>query len=63
MDELIVKALMCKVCRMYKGADEVRDDFFTKSHLANPTLAAAELRKKIDDEPNMFMYTYRHDPS
>jgi hypothetical protein len=41
----------------------VRDDCFTKSHLANLTLAAAKLRKKIDDEPSVFMYTYRHDPS
>ena len=41
----------------------VRDDCFTRSHLANPTLAAAKLRKKIDDEPSVFMYTYRHDPS
>lgn len=41
----------------------VQDSCFTQSHLENPTVAAAELRKKIDDEPSVFMYTYRHDPS
>jgi hypothetical protein len=41
----------------------VQDSCFTKGHFEYPTVAAAELRKKIDDEPSVFMYTYRHDPS